>query len=103
MSVVLFPPRARVFYSLEVAKLKRDAGTGANASVTAAEEAPVKEEAGLSPPDWDTPVARELRGKIRTLEREARKREAVLKVGGNHGKLVVEGGGGMTAALLVRD
>lgn len=91
-------PRVRAFYSLEVAKLKRDAGTGAlpvpNASVAAAEEALVKEEAGLSPPDWDTPVARELRGKIRTLEREARKREAVLKVNGNHGRLVVEGGGG---------
>lgn len=31
---------------------------------------------------WDTPAARELRAKIRSLEREARKREAVLQVSG---------------------
>lgn len=36
-------------------------------------------------PAWDTPAARELRAKIKSLEREARKREIVLKVSGRDG------------------
>lgn len=79
---MICPPffcRSRLlYYSLEVAKLKREAGTAA--SVPAAEASGGGAEAGLSPA-WDTPEARELRAKIRTLEREARKKEAVLKVG----------------------
>ena len=82
-----------------MAKLKRDAGTGVlpvqDDSSAAGMEAPTKEGAGMSRPDWDTPVARELRGKIRTLEREARKREAVLKVGGKMEGLSLARGGGI--------
>lgn len=35
-----------------------------------------------SGPSWDTPAARELRTKIKSLEREARKRDIVLQVSG---------------------
>ncbi|CBN76841.1 conserved unknown protein [Ectocarpus siliculosus] len=61
--------------SLEVAALRRKQGVGlAAGGPTEGSET----SAGASS-SWDTPAARELRAKVTSLEREARKREAVLQ------------------------
>lgn len=52
-------------YSREVAALRREVGAGGSMADSSA---------------WDTPVARELRGKIKILEKEGRKREELLQV-----------------------
>eukprot|EP00903_Cladosiphon_okamuranus_P008355 g8036.t1 len=65
--------------SLQVVSLRRQqAGVVAPATAGGADT----EEAGDSGlnPAWDTPAARELRAKIKSLEREARKREIVLQL-----------------------
>eukprot|EP00752_Nemacystus_decipiens_P012084 g10714.t1 len=62
--------------SLQVASLRRQQG-GLAAQATAGEAQAA--EAQGSAPSWDTPAARELRAKVKSLEREARKREIVLQ------------------------
>ena len=57
-------------------------------------------EAEASAPSWDTPAARELRAKIKSLEREARKRETVLQVTGWEG-LAKEVGSPLPSVLFV--
>ncbi|CAM9890002.1 unnamed protein product [Ectocarpus sp. 8 AP-2014] len=63
---------------LEVAALRRKQGVGPAAGGPAEGS---ETSAGVSS-SWDTPAARELRAKVTSLEREARKREAVLQASG---------------------
>ena len=64
--------------SRQMASLRRQQG-GMGAGPTERGAQVAKTEGAAS---WDTPVARELRAKIKSLEREARKREIVLQVTG---------------------
>lgn len=62
-----------------MAALRRQQGGAAATAAAGGADAAEPEASGSS---WDTPAARELRAKIRSLEREARKREAVLQASG---------------------
>ncbi|CAM9704848.1 unnamed protein product, partial [Ectocarpus fasciculatus] len=64
---------------LEVTALRRKQGVGLAA------ERPTEgsETSAGASSSWDTPAARELRAKVTSLEREARKREAVLQASGD--------------------
>ncbi|CAN0472620.1 unnamed protein product, partial [Ectocarpus sp. 12 AP-2014] len=72
---------------LEVAALRRKQGVG----LAAGGPAEGSETLAGASSSWDTPAARELRAKVTSLEREARKREAVLQASG----LKRGGGGGL--------
>lgn len=73
--------------SLQVSALRRrqgGEGTAGEAENEGCEAKPTVEPSGglgRAIASWDTPAARELRTKIKSLEREARKREAMLQVG----------------------
>lgn len=89
------PPSRFVFFisialplcSLQVSSLRRQQG-GAAAPPTAG-GAGAAEAAETSATSWDTPAARELRAKVKSLEKEARKREVVLQVTDGVGKVDV--------------
>ena len=78
-ALCLFSRICSPFISLQAASLRRQQG-GAAAGAPATAGGAEAVEAEASGAAWDTPAARELRAKIKSLEREARKRETVLQV-----------------------
>ncbi|CAM9249278.1 unnamed protein product, partial [Ascophyllum nodosum] len=68
---------AKADLSREVAALRREVGGGTLAAVDSS--SPAASSAASDSRSWDNPVARQLRAKITTLEKEARRREALVQ------------------------
>lgn len=56
-----------------------DPSASASASATGAPRGAGETAAAVAAGSWDTPAARELRGRVKVLEREARKKDATLQ------------------------